>query len=123
LNSRALHAGTALPAQSFRRRKNLICQLLGHPRLALSRVTEKRLGLRKSRISRGITGKLRIHVGLVGRRLLLANKFSDKGRNVSLDSHTAIGLSLLLMPRTPAAAEKLSQTSKTLSKRLTPASD
>jgi hypothetical protein len=70
-----------------------------------------------------VTRKTRVQVALVGRRFLLASKLSYKRRDLSLNSHTAMGLTriLLLMSRAPAAAQKLSQTSKTLSKGLTKA--
>jgi hypothetical protein len=74
---------------------------------------------------RRVTGKSRVQIALVGRRFLLASKFPHKRRNAPLNSHSVIGLTriLLLMSWASTAAQKLSQTSKPLSKRLTKARD
>jgi hypothetical protein len=69
---------------------------------------------------RGVAGKSRVQIALVGRRFLLAGKFPHKRRDVPLNGHSVIGLTRTLLPfRAPAAAQKLPQTSKPLSKRLT----
>jgi hypothetical protein len=68
---------------------------------------------------------MRVQIALVGRRFLLAGKFPYKRRDVPLDSHGVIGLTriLLLMFRASSAAQKLSQSSKSLSSGLTKARD
>jgi hypothetical protein len=74
-------------------------QLLGHTRLALGRITDERLGFRKSGVVGGITGKMRIQIAFERRSLLLTYKSTHKRCRVPLNDYTAIGLTrtLLLM--------------------------
>jgi hypothetical protein len=60
--------------------------------LLLTSVAHKSPGLRKARILRRVTGKLRIQIAVIGRRLLLTSKSPYKRRDVPLNSHSVIGL-------------------------------
>ena len=82
---------------TIRSEKLNVNQLLGHVRLLLSRVAHERPGLRKSRVTRRVTGKMRVQIAFIRRRFLLASKFPYKRCDVPLNSHSVIGLSRILL--------------------------